>query len=141
MGLKAWNTAAQTFTNGVDAEAMAQLAPHVAKDCIFKAPTYFKPWQGRAQFLILIQTVTEVFGSSFQYRRKWISPDARDWCLEFTANVQGNELTGVDLVHFDVALRPPKAVAALLDEMGKRIPARMAELQKEMKESQSQAKL
>merc|ERR1719215_1097885 len=129
---------------------MAMLAPRIADDVVFKAPTYFKPWQGKGAFLVLLGSVTEVVGSTFQYRREWISPDARDWCLEFTANVGGNELTGVDLVrlneagrvcHFEVAVRPPKAISALAAEMGKLIPQRMAELQKKMKQGQPQAKL
>eukprot|EP00928_Gymnodinium_smaydae_P073549 TRINITY_DN56738_c0_g1_i1.p1 TRINITY_DN56738_c0_g1~~TRINITY_DN56738_c0_g1_i1.p1 ORF type:complete len:180 (-),score=34.20 TRINITY_DN56738_c0_g1_i1:37-576(-) len=139
--LAAWHRAVEVAIQGGEGNATdvkAALASHVSSSVVFKPPTYFKPWQGRDVFLVLIETVSEVFGKSFRYRREWISPDGRDWCLEFTANINGNEMTGVDLVrldetgaieHFEVLARPPKAVKALQTEMGRRVPAKVAALQ------------
>eukprot|EP00929_Paragymnodinium_shiwhaense_P000515 TRINITY_DN100757_c0_g1_i1.p1 TRINITY_DN100757_c0_g1~~TRINITY_DN100757_c0_g1_i1.p1 ORF type:complete len:178 (-),score=40.21 TRINITY_DN100757_c0_g1_i1:290-823(-) len=145
--LEAWHRAVDlAMTGGSKGDAMAVLAPHVSEAVVFKPPTYLKPWQGAPAFLLLIETVSEVFGESFQYRRKWISPDGRDWCLEFTATVQGKPLTGVDLVqldsdgnicHFEVLARPPAAVKALKEEMGRRVPAKIAARQEQQEQSNS----
>ena len=42
------------------------------RDCVhekvvFSPPTYYKPWEGRDEFMVLIECVGEVFGPSFTY--------------------------------------------------------------------------
>ncbi|CAE8589575.1 unnamed protein product [Polarella glacialis] len=117
-----------------DLSLAAKLAPFVAENAVFKPPTYWKPWQGREPMLLILLTVGRVFGSSLRYRREWLSPDCREWALEFTAEVHGLKLTGVDLVrcdesgkicHFEVVMRPLKAVQALFQEMGRLVPEKM----------------
>ena len=120
-------------------EAMKLLSPHMEEDCIFRPPTYFKPWTGRGETLLLLGTVAEVFGPSFKYGRQWLSDDGREWALEFKADVAatGKEVHGIDLVslneagriaEFTVLARPPNAVEALKGEMMRRVPVRLAKL-------------
>ena len=81
----------------------------------------------------------EVF-TNFSYHRQWLSDDASQWCLEFTATIAdtGLQIKGCDLVSlgsngkiekFEVVARPPSAVSALLKEMGDRVPAKMQAMQ------------
>lgn len=90
--------------------------------------------------LILIHAVSEVFGSSFQYGRQWISPDGLDWALEFSASIEGDitkSIDGIDLVklneagkivEFKVLARPPNGVTALKAAMMRKVPSRMMQL-------------
>ena len=134
-----WHSAVDLVLHGEadTAEAMASLRPHMDPQCVFRPPTYYKPWHGRDETLLLLGTVGEVFGSSFEYGRQWLSDDAREWALEFSAEVGGKSVHGIDLVslneaglisEFTVLARPPNAVAALKDEMMRRVPVRLAKL-------------
>jgi len=76
-----------------------------------------------------------VFGDSLTYHRQWLSPDGRDWALEFTAEVTGVKIKGLDLVtltaegqiaKFEVVVRPYKGVGVLKEEMEKLVPRKMA---------------
>lgn len=107
--------------------------------CKFYPPTYFTLWEGRDEILLLLTCVSEVFGKSFQYHRQWISPDGRDWALEFTADIGDSKkgITGIDLVklndegkivEFVVLARPPNGVAELKNQMMKKVPPRLAKL-------------
>ena len=111
----------------------------VHEDCVFRTPTYLKPWRGREKVIFLLQTVAEVFGDSFAYHRQWLSQDGRQWALEFTAKVGEKFIKGLDLVsldadgkvvEFEVVARPLSAVAALKAGMGLRVPAKLAALAK-----------
>ena len=113
------------------------LAGRVADDATFHPPTYFPPWKGREELLMLVTAAGEVFGESFAYGRQWLSPDGKEWCLEFSATIGSKKLQGVDMVSLDesgkitdfkVLARPPSAVAALKDEMVKKVPPRLAAL-------------
>lgn len=81
---------------------------------------------------MLMECVSDVFGSSLKYTRELLSPDGREWALTFEASAGGVPLVGVDLVRldeqgrveaFEVVLRPPGAAKALLAEMSARMPA------------------
>jgi hypothetical protein len=119
--------------------AADKFANHVDEKILFSPPTYFKPWVGRDEFITIISCVGEVFGKSFKYGRQFISPDGRDWALEFTANIadSGKALTGMDVVKLDengkivdfyVIARPPNAIAELKKEMMARVPQRMVKM-------------
>ena len=119
--------------------AANKFANHVDKKVVFSPPTYFKPWVGRDEFITIISCVGEVFGKSFTYGRQWLSPDGREWALEFSANIadSGKTLNGMDVVKLDengkivdfyVIARPPNAVAELKKEMMARVPQRMIKM-------------
>ena len=116
------------------------LAPCVDEHAQFCPPTYYKSYVGRDQLLLLLETATEVFGSSFRYHRQWLSEDGTEWGLEFTAEIADSkkQIKGIDLVSlneagkitkFEVLARPPNAVAALKEEMGRRVPEKLEKLQ------------
>ena len=122
-------------------DAMEILKPHMLKDCVFRPPTYYKPWTGRDETLLLLGCVSEVFGPSFEYGRQWLSDDGHEWALEFKAQVGDSKKTtvhGIDLVslcpetskiaEFTVLARPPNAVEALKKEMMMKVPVRLAAL-------------
>jgi len=115
------------------------LAGRVAEQCTFHPPTYFPPWKGRREFLMLVTAAGEVFGDSFEYNRQWLSEDGREWALEFSAEIgaTGKKIEGIDLVSLDehgliqefkVLARPPNAVSALKDAMMMKVPPRLAML-------------
>ena len=130
----AWHQAADSVMHGgVGVEpAMAMLIPHVHDECIFRPPTYYKPWVGRNETLTILGCVSEVFGPSFQYGRQWLSEDGLEWALEFTAEVGEKTIHGIDLVtlcpescrirEFTVLARPPNAVSELKAAMMAKLP-------------------
>jgi hypothetical protein len=120
-------------------EIMKKLSSRVHSDCIFSPPTYFQCWKGKEEFLCIIESVSEVFGPSFEYQRQWLSEDGHDWALEFTANIGASKykLDGIDLVKLDenglivefrVLGRPPNAVSELKSEMMKRAGPKLVAL-------------
>jgi hypothetical protein len=137
----AWHRAVDTMLQGSPkpGEAVQLLRPHMDEKCIFRPPTYYKPWVGRDETLLLLGAVSEVFGSSFKYGRQWLSEDGREWALEFSAEigVSGRRVDGIDLISlcdegkirdFTVLARPPNAVAELKKEMMSKVPVRLAAL-------------
>ena len=137
---EAWHKALKCSLHGGDyASGMRLLKPRMHTACVFRPPTYFKPWVGRDETLCLLGAVSEVFGTSFRYGRQWLSDDGREWALEFSAHVGSSAKTihGIDLVSLDkdgliteftVLARPPNAVEALRNEMMQKVPVRMAAL-------------
>lgn len=120
-------------------EIMNQLRSRVHSDCVFSPPTYFQSWKGKEEFLCIIESVSEVFGPSFEYHRQWISEDGHDWALEFTAKIGASKYTldGMDLVKLDengqiiefrVLGRPPNAVSELKSEMMKKAGPKLVAL-------------
>ena len=63
-----WHSAVTAAMSGAPDEAMAQLRTRMQPECIFRPPTYFKPWTGRDETLLLLSAVSEVFGPSFRYK-------------------------------------------------------------------------
>ncbi len=49
---------------------------------------------------MILTCAAEVFGTSFQYKRQWISPCGREWALEFETEISstGKTMNGIDLV-------------------------------------------
>jgi hypothetical protein len=67
----AWHNAVNGAMNGGATEAAKELMrSRVAKKCKFYPPTYHTAWEGRDEFLLLIECVSEVFGQSFTYGRQ-----------------------------------------------------------------------
>ena len=108
------------------------VAAHVRKDVLFCPPTYFGTYTGRAPFSAILQTVGQVFGPKFKYLRQILSPDAREWFLEFETPIadSGKIIRGIDLVQLDendqikefrILAAPPSGVLELKKEMGARV--------------------
>jgi hypothetical protein len=92
----------------------------------FYSPVVFKPKTTKDEALFVLTNVIEVF-EDFKYHREFF--DGNKWALEFSANVAGKSLKGVDLIEFDdtgkivnfeVLIRPLSGIIALGEDMNKR---------------------
>jgi len=92
----------------------------------FYSPVVFKPKTTKADAMFVLTNVIEVF-QDFKYHREFY--DGNKWALEFSANVGGKSLKGVDLIEFDdtgkiinfeVLIRPLSGIIALGEDMNKR---------------------
>lgn len=93
----------------------------------FHSPTLWKPKLGRDVTAYILQMITAMF-EDFEYHREWISEDSL--ALEFSANVEGKNLKGIDLIrwndegkiiHFEVMLRPLNTLQLVFEKMTKHL--------------------
>ena len=105
----------------------------LADDVVFHSPVVHTPQKGRdITRLYLTAAFHVLFNDSFTYVREVLGE--RDAILEFTVEIDGIHVNGVDMIRFDadgrivdfkVMVRPLKAMQLLHAQM-----ARMLELQK-----------
>jgi hypothetical protein len=109
-----------------DFEAASEL---FAEDVTFRSPFVHKPYEGIDALRFLLGNVVEVF-ENFRYVSHVENDDVA--VLMFEAEVKGRELQGVDILKFQedgkigemtVMVRPMTGLAALGEEMGRRIEA------------------
>ena len=112
------------------------LAALLHPDAVFRSPMAFKPYPGAATVALILNTVFGVF-EGFAYHRELASDDGLSAVLEFSAEVNGKQLKGIDLIRFDadgritdfeVMVRPMSRLAALGEEMSKRVGPQLAAL-------------
>lgn len=93
----------------------------------FHSPTLWKPKLGRDVTAYILQMITAMF-EDFEYHREWISEDSL--ALEFSANIEGKNLKGIDLIrwndegkiiHFEVMLRPLNTLQLVFEKMTKHL--------------------
>ena len=110
---------------------LTALAALLHPDAVFRSPVAHKPYPGAPAVTMILSNVIEVF-EDFAYHRQFASADGLNVVLEFSAQVGGRELKGVDLIRFDeqglivdfeVMVRPASALAALGEAMGRRLAA------------------
>jgi SnoaL-like domain len=106
----------------------------LAEDCIFLSPIVHTPQQDRELTRLYLTAALNVFNESFQYVKEVVSPQHA--VLEFTCEVDGIVVNGVDIMTFDgagkiiefkVMVRPLKAVNLLhakMRAMLEQMPAR-----------------
>jgi hypothetical protein len=96
----------------------------LAEDCVFLSPIVHTPQQGRDLTRLYLTAALAVFNESFQYVKEVVSPHHA--VLEFTCEVDGIMVNGVDIMTFDdvgkiiefkVMVRPLKAVNLLHAKM------------------------
>ena len=113
---------------------LAGLPALLHADAVFRSPMAFKPYPGATTVALILNTVFGVF-EGFAYHRELATDDGLSAMLEFSAEVNGRQLKGIDLIRFDadgritdfeVMVRPMSGLAALGEEMGKRIGPRLA---------------
>jgi hypothetical protein len=111
----------------VKARDVALLKDIIAPDCAFHSPAIWKPGSGRAYTLHVLRGVIS-FIENFDYRREWV--DGNDILLEFTGEIGGRSLVGIDRITLDgegrmarleVMIRPLNALLALVEKMGPHI--------------------
>lgn len=111
LGLAAWHRYMQS-------NDPAQLDQLVADDAVFHSPVVHTPQAGREMVMMYLTAAGQVFGNgSFRYVRELV--DGPEACLEFTCEMDGIAVNGIDLIRFDlegrivdfkVMVRPLKAI-------------------------------
>jgi hypothetical protein len=105
---------------------MGMLATLLADEVVFHSPVVHTPQRGKAITLLYLQGAMHVLNSAhFHYEREIVG--ARDAVLEFSTEIDGVHINGIDLIRWDdsgrivdfkVMVRPLKAVNALHQKMG-----------------------
>ena len=118
-GVAAWH---DYMKSGGDA---ALLSAQIADNAVFHSPVVHSPQEGKAKVMLYLLSAAKVLGNeSFTYVREIV--DGNDALLEFTSEIDGIQINGIDLIKFDdqgkiidfkVMVRPVKAVNKLWEMM------------------------
>ncbi|MFN3517223.1 MAG: nuclear transport factor 2 family protein [Novosphingobium sp.] len=118
-GVAAWH---DYMKSGGDADL---LSAQLADDAVFHSPVVHSPQAGKAKVMLYLLSAAKVLGNdSFTYVREVI--EGHDALLEFTCEIDGIQINGIDLIRFDddgkiidfkVMVRPVKAVNKLWEMM------------------------
>ena len=113
--------AIETWHQLIREKNAAGLDEILADDAVFHSPVVHTPQQGKALTKLYLSAAIMVLGSSnFEYVREVVGES--DAVMEFTAEINGIVINGVDMVHwnadgkiddFKVMIRPLKAVNLL----------------------------
>jgi len=96
----------------------------LAEDCVFLSPIVHRPQQGRELTKFYLTGAFHVFNDSFRYVKEVVTPQHA--VLEFTCDMDGILVNGVDIMSFDeqgkinefkVMVRPLKAINLLHAQM------------------------
>jgi len=102
----------------------AGLAELLADDVVFRSPALHTPQEGKELATFYLSAAVVVLGPTLTYRREWY--DDRSAVLEFTAELDGLSVHGVDmlewnddglLTEFTVMVRPLKGLNRLIELM------------------------
>lgn len=116
--------------------AMDELGPLLADNIVFRSPVAHTPYPGKAAIKLVLKTVNTVF-QNFRYHRSFVSEDGRSVVLEFSAEVSGKALKGIDMLRFDdqgrieefeVMVRPMSGLQALAAQMAAQLEPAQAVL-------------
>ena len=131
--LKTWHSLVADnaqLANAPDAARRVRRARQVlqdllADDVVFHSPVVHTPQQGKAITMLYLSGALQVLNNGkFRYEREIVGE--RDAVLEFTTEIDGIHINGVDLMRWDdagritdfkVMVRPLKAVNALHQAM------------------------
>ena len=118
-GLKRWHA---VIEGGSDPQALAEI---IREDAVFHSPVVHTPQQGRAIVVAYLAAAGKTLGNdSFTYVRELV--DGENAMLEFTTEMDGIHVNGIDLIRFDengmiadfkVMVRPLKAVNKVWEMM------------------------
>lgn len=124
-GVAAWH---DYMKSGGDA---GLLSAQVAENAVFHSPVVHSPQEGKAKVMLYLLSAAKVLGNeSFTYVREIIA--GNDALLEFTSEIDGIHINGIDLIRFDdqgkildfkVMVRPVKAVNKLWEMMAAQLQA------------------
>jgi len=113
----------------VEMKDLSKLGNFLSDDAIFRSPMAHTPYPGKMAVYFAVSNVIEVF-ENFTYHREFISEEDLTAVLEFTANVSGKSLKGIDIITFDkdglitefeVLIRPMSGLSALAAQMAPRM--------------------
>ena len=117
IGLQRWHEVVASR----DATALPGL---IADGAVFHSPAVHTPQEGRDVVTAYLAGAFVVLGPELRYHDEWLGE--RDAALRFTTVVDGLEVEGVDLIHWDdegqivdftVMVRPFKALQAVMARM------------------------
>jgi hypothetical protein len=110
----------------VEGGSVDMLADLIAEDAAFYSPAVFAPQVGRKKVAGYLRAAERMFyDNDFHYVARWF--DDRSAVLEFSANLEGVHVEGVDIIHwndgdkitsFKVMVRPLKAIQTVVTKMG-----------------------
>ena len=104
---------------------MSRLDEILAEDCVFISPVVHSPQQGRELTKLYLTGASQVLNDGFTYVKE-VATDQHA-VLEFTCEIDGIHVNGVDIMTFDsaglitefkVMVRPLKAINMLHAKMG-----------------------
>ena len=113
----------------VDEKDLSKLGNFLSEQAVFRSPMAHTPYPGKMAVYFALSNVIEVF-ENFTYHRELISETDRSAMLEFTADVSGKTLKGVDIItfneaglitEFEVLIRPMSGLSALAEQMAPRM--------------------
>jgi len=108
----------------VEARDPALLDDLLAENCVFRSPALHSPQEGRALTTTYLAAAVVVLAPTLAYQHEWYDDERA--VLEFTAELDGLSLHGVDmlrwdrddrLVEFTVMVRPFKGLTTLMEHM------------------------
>lgn len=109
----------------MDARDPAGLDDLIADDCVFRSPAVHTPQLGKAITIKYLTAAQKVLGvPSFRYVEEWVG--ANSAVLEFELDLDGIQVNGVDIIHwndadkitsFRVMIRPVKGLQAVMPAM------------------------
>ncbi|MFC1394415.1 nuclear transport factor 2 family protein [Acinetobacter junii] len=122
ISIKKWHQMLET-------KDMSILNDLLADEVVFRSPVAYKPYEGKQVVFFILTNVIQVF-QDFTYHREFFTEDGENVVLEFSANVSGKSLKGIDMIRFnnrgqiidfEVMIRPMSGLAVLAEQMGQRI--------------------
>ncbi|MDB5757520.1 MAG: hypothetical protein JWM30_809 [Burkholderia sp.] len=125
-----------TWHELLERNAMEELDPLLSDRVVFRSPVAHTPYPGKAAIKLVLKTVNTVF-ENFRYHRSFVSDDGRSIVLEFSAEISGKALKGIDMLRFDeegrieefeVMVRPMSGLQALAAAMGAKLAPAYATL-------------
>jgi hypothetical protein len=96
----------------------------LADDCVFRSPAVHTPQVGKALTTAYLSAAMRVLGPTLSYQHEW--SDAGSAVLEFTAELDGLQVHGIDMLRwgsdgrvteFTVMVRPFKGLTQLMTLM------------------------
>ena len=124
-GVAAWH---DYMNSGGDPDL---LSAQLADNAVFHSPVVHSPQEGKAKVMLYLLSAAKVLGNdSFTYVREVV--EGHDALLEFTCEIDGILINGIDLIRFDedgkiidfkVMVRPVKAVNKLWEMMAAQLQA------------------
>ncbi|MDP3970034.1 MAG: nuclear transport factor 2 family protein [Nocardioides sp.] len=106
------------------AAAHDRLDALLAEDVVFRSPAVHTPQEGKEVTTAYLRAALVVLGPGLTYHREWYADDSA--VLEFTTDVGGKQVHGVDMVtwgpdgritDFTVLVRPVQGLEALIAAM------------------------
>jgi ketosteroid isomerase-like protein len=109
----------------------------LADDVVFLSPVVHTPQVGRTITRAYLHAAMQVLNNaSFRYLDEWVGADSA--VLEFACSVDGIEINGIDMIHwnadgritrFKVMVRPLKAIQKLHERMAQALQAQALQAQ------------